>query len=429
MQANSFQFMALLGCAAVALAGPVLAQQPTLERFVVPGADLTYARGIDGQGGIAGSYVMPGGSSQGYLRDASGTLQLVDWPGGSLTFFEGVTSGGTALGFAVGPGSSGPVEFDGAVWTALIPPPQVGVYLQGGNDAGLRVGHLVASEGARHGVLFTNGVATVLDFPGALSTELEDVNSLGIIIGNYRPDAASSWHGFLHDLNTGIFRTIDWPGAAETRLRGLNDSGDIVGQVLPMNGGNHRAMLYSNDQWSELELFGVFGDSLAAGIANDGRICGDYYGQFHGAPAVLGFVLDPSGSGPTRYCTSTVNSSGAAADIHYVGTTSVAAGDLILEAGPAPANQSGIFFYGQNQTQVPFGDGFLCVAGPQFRLAVGTTDAAGFALHAFDASATAGAGGQVTAGTSWNFQYWFRDPAAGGAMFNTSRGLTVDFTP
>lgn len=415
---------ALFCSTAVALASPAFAQQPTLQRFTVPGADVTYARGIDAQGNVAGSYLPPGGVFRGYLRDASGAVQLLDWPGGTRTFFEGMTSGGTALGFAVGPGSSGPVEYFGGNWTALTPPPQSSVFLQGGNDAGLRVGHLIASDASRHGVLFTNGVATLLDFPGANSTELESVNASGIVVGNYESNSPGDWHGFVHDMGAGTFTTLDMPGAGWTRLRGSNDQGDIVGEAL--FGGQRRAILYSGGQWSELDLFGVLGDSLAADIANDGRICGEYFGEFQGAITILGYVLDPNGSGPARYCDSTPNSSGAAADIHFAGSTSLSANDLVLEAGPAPPNVSGLFFYGQNQVQVPFGDGFLCVGAPQFRLAVGTTDAQGFALHAFDSGA---ASVPLTAGTRLHFQYWFRDTAAAGAGFNTSRALAVEFRP
>ena len=39
------------------------------------------------------------------------------------------------------------------------------------------------------------------------------------------------------------------------------------------------------------------------------------------------------------------------------------------------------------------------------------------------------AAGVITAGSSWNFQAWFRDPAANGATFNLSDGLHVTFCP
>lgn len=415
--------------ACLALAGLAAAQQPTLTRFVVPGAEVTYARGIDALGGVAGSYALPGGSFRGYERDAGGAVQLLDYPGGSLTILEGRTSAGTSVGYAVGPGSLGPVEVVNGAWTALNPPGPVSVFLYGGNDAGLRVGHLVGGGGATHGVLFTNGVAAQVDFPGAFATELEDVNAAGLVVGNYRPDAQSPWSGFLHDVNGGTFTTLNVPGAAETRLHGLNDLGDVVGEALLVNAAQRTAVRFSGGQWTELELFGALGDTQASDIANDGRICGDYLGQYDGATTVLGYVFDPNGLGPSVFCDSNANSSGAVADIAFVGSTSVAANDLVFEAGPAPANVSGLFFYGRNAAQQPFGDGVLCVGAPQFRLAVGTTDAAGFARHAFDVTAPPSPAGQVTAGTRWHVQYWFRDTAAQGAGFNTSRALAVDFRP
>jgi hypothetical protein len=36
-------------------------------------------------------------------------------------------------------------------------------------------------------------------------------------------------------------------------------------------------------------------------------------------------------------------------------------------------------------------------------------------------------GGAITAGSTWHFQYWFRDSAAGGAGADLSDGLTVTF--
>ncbi len=32
-------------------------------------------------------------------------------------------------------------------------------------------------------------------------------------------------------------------------------------------------------------------------------------------------------------------------------------------------------------------------------------------------------------GTTRNFQYWFRDPAGGGAFFNTSNAMSIEIRP
>ena len=77
----------------------------------------------------------------------------------------------------------------------------------------------------------------------------------------------------------------------------------------------------------------------------------------------------------------------------------------------------------------PFGDGVLCLdqgASPLARLAV--TPVAGNVLTTrlpLQMPPTAAA--TITAGSTWSFQAWFADPAAGGAGFNLSSDLRVTF--
>ena len=49
------------------------------------------------------------------------------------------------------------------------------------------------------------------------------------------------------------------------------------------------------------------------------------------------------------------------------GSLDVTVNDLTLRAEPVP-NQPGIFFFGPNQIQTPFCDGFLCVGAPINRI-------------------------------------------------------------
>lgn len=138
---------------------------------------------------------------------------------------------------------------------------------------------------------------------------------------------------------------------------------------------------------------------------------------------------------PTNYCTSTVNSSNNSCVMNYIGTPSLAANDLILVASGAPPGTFGIYFYGAGQTLSAFGDGFRCVSAGGagiFRFnPAQLTSIFGDALRAIDYNAppaNAGAG-QLTAGSTWNFQFWFRDVPAGGTGFNLSDGLSITFCP
>ena len=115
------------------------------------------------------------------------------------------------------------------------------------------------------------------------------------------------------------------------------------------------------------------------------------------------------------------------------GTNSVANGDLELLVVETIANQFGLAFYSAGtKPNAPFGEGNLCLSAPLYRLPPpALSDGDGFATYAIDFGAppvSAGAG-QITAGSTWHFQYWLRDPLGGPAGFNTSSGLSITFAP
>ncbi len=130
------------------------------------------------------------------------------------------------------------------------------------------------------------------------------------------------------------------------------------------------------------------------------------------------------------YCIGASNSVGAGSRMDYSGKLGLAANEFALSASAAPANVAGVFFYGSSRVQVPFGNGFRCVGGETFRLLpVQQASPAGRFERAVDLSAPRTAEGRILAGSTWHFQLWFRDQAAGGARFNLSNGLEVTFCP
>ena len=133
----------------------------------------------------------------------------------------------------------------------------------------------------------------------------------------------------------------------------------------------------------------------------------------------------------TNFCSSTPNSTGAPAVMSTNGDCIVANNNLVLMAGPVP-DQFGLFFYSAGQVAggagTPFGNGLQCVGGgpPIQRLSIET--ATGNVLsHQVDFTNPPAASGQITPGSTWHFQAWFRDPAAGGAFFDLSDATTVVF--
>jgi len=134
----------------------------------------------------------------------------------------------------------------------------------------------------------------------------------------------------------------------------------------------------------------------------------------------------------SSFCSSGANSTGQAAQISATGCNSVAADDLVLQAGPVPAGEPGLFYYGPNELNITFGNGVRCVGGPSgqvFRLFPILTASSGGTFTRPLNIAGLPTGGEIDPGTTWKFQAWFRDPAGGGAGFDLSDGLSVTFTP
>ena len=130
-----------------------------------------------------------------------------------------------------------------------------------------------------------------------------------------------------------------------------------------------------------------------------------------------------------NYCVTTPNSASISGSmISASGSASVSANDLTLAAVSNPPNAFGLFFYGPNQVQNALGNGFICVGGNLVRLPAQQIDPLGLALLNLDIPNPPAGVPSIAPGETWNFQFWFRDSAAGGAGFDFSDGLSVTFS-
>lgn len=126
----------------------------------------------------------------------------------------------------------------------------------------------------------------------------------------------------------------------------------------------------------------------------------------------------------TNYCATFPDCDGLLPLMGAFGSASVAANDLTLFAGPA--TNPGVFRYGLNQVQNPFGANFICVNGPGDR--IGVTFAAGnYLVLNVDLNSPAFAAFPITPGSTWNFQGWHRNHCGTGATLTD--GLEITFAP
>ena len=132
--------------------------------------------------------------------------------------------------------------------------------------------------------------------------------------------------------------------------------------------------------------------------------------------------------GVVNYCQTSANSVGSGALISHSGSTSVVANDFGVFSSGNPPNQFGVFYMGLDQVDLPFGNGRRCASGQVTRFPLVQVDAFGIAIYNVD-NTVPPALGKIVANSTWNWQFWYRDPMGGGANFNTSDGLNVQYCP
>lgn len=135
----------------------------------------------------------------------------------------------------------------------------------------------------------------------------------------------------------------------------------------------------------------------------------------------------------SSYCVGAPNSTGVGATMSLQGYPNLAANNVVLRARDLPSDTGGFFFYGPSQTQLSVGDGFLCVADGGiglFRLGPPSlASAQGLLEHQLDTTSPPALAGQITVGSTWNFQAVYRDVAAGATGLNFPDALRGIFAP
>lgn len=182
-------------------------------------------------------------------------------------------------------------------------------------------------------------------------------------------------------------------------------------------------------QWGQVDEFHAPYDNFYERFGFDVAIDGE--------TSIVGAPADTANTGAgwifehwTRrnYCEAIPNSTGSAASIGMSGTTSLEANDLVLTVQGAPGNQLGLFLVGQNPAAIPVGNGTLCIGTPRYRVYPAVvTSASGSVAYPVDYGALPTGAGELMEGSIWSFQFWFRDPAGGGARTNFTDGLMTGF--
>jgi uncharacterized membrane protein len=261
------------------LAGAAPATATTYTAIDYPGATSTIAYGINNTGKIVGNYSYGGGPppsipvARGFVKTGT-VFSSFDFPTGSSSF--AFAYGINDAGAIVGRYSDSSYKNHGflltiAGYSIIDYPGATSTEADGINDAGAIVGRYLDSSGA-HGFVKTGSVYSSFEFPIGLYFPT-GINDDGEIVGYYY-DSSYKIHGFL--LTSAGYSTIDYPSAYVTQANGINDAGEIVGfYVLSGSMSITHGFLLTSEGYSTIDYLGAT-STIAYGINDAGAIVGRY---------------------------------------------------------------------------------------------------------------------------------------------------------
>ncbi len=218
-----------------------LYEQGQVTAFQIPGAVATIATSINDRGDIFGAYFTAGGGISGFSLDPEGNTMDINFPGVLGTFVFGGNNPGDTVGIyidAMGNQQSF-LRTKHGVYSTITPPGNllfsdaIGI-----NDNGVISGDFF--DDTYHAFLLVDGVYTITDVPGAMSSSGARTNNQGDLIGTYNDfDTSAFGQGFVRTKH-GVFHEVTFPDpAALTQMAGITDDGHhLVGSAFYQNGSS-----------------------------------------------------------------------------------------------------------------------------------------------------------------------------------------------
>lgn len=219
-----------------------------------PGATFTRAVAINRYGDIVGDHQNSGnnngnGNQFGYLL-RNGVFTSLQVPNSDTTIPAGINSNRDVVGWYIDKKGTHGFLLSAGVYSS-IDFPGAAAFTQAWkiNDAGEILGRYVSgSDGKNHVFVLIGGSFTSLpDVPGGVETgvlEVGGMNGAGQIVSTYcsaKSCALFKSIGNLHAFlwSEGVYTTFDFPGATETFAIGVNASDEIVGGYQDASGRLH----------------------------------------------------------------------------------------------------------------------------------------------------------------------------------------------
>ncbi len=206
-----------------------------------PGAALTQLRGIGPGGEIVGNYRLPGEpavNAHGFRLTKSGDLIPADYPGHTNTFAQRILPNGTILGCYHDDDRMDTMRGVTMASTGFSEISAFASMNSGGTPDGSKVVGLFwdMDMNTSRAYVIENGVFTPFDAPNSTFTDAWDISPSGAIVGSF-DDTSFNTHGYV--LEDSKWTVLDYPGAVVTVAFGVNAGRAVVGWFIDANGQLH----------------------------------------------------------------------------------------------------------------------------------------------------------------------------------------------
>src|SRR5208283_2887675 len=218
----------------------------------VPGSNSSGVTWINDSGDILGTYSSGSDMKISTYILKGGTFTTINYPGTNTnTYGFGIDDADDIVGpeCACNFTQSTGFLYSSGVFTLFNYPNVIGTYpTMTVNPSKYIVGAYLDQASVYHGFLLTggvNGVFSTIDYPDSTYTWITGINTASEMAGFYR-DQSGNQHGFEYNLPLNAFYSIDIPGAISTEVNGINSvKGNIVGRYTTPDGHTHGYFLQS----------------------------------------------------------------------------------------------------------------------------------------------------------------------------------------
>jgi hypothetical protein len=202
---------------------------------------------INDSGVLAGAVTFTDFSEGGFVSSKNGAYMLITKPGWDNLEVRGINNQGLITGYAFDNSFTSTVGFiyDPARNTFIDILPSSYTFVQGINSRGDVVGHVTLDAGVactgcpagRYGFRrVASGAITFFRVNGTTTTA-RGITDSGVIVGFVRDPVTLNDKGFVVSLSGAAYQSftipdselLQFPGAVSTEVEGINNAGDIVG--------------------------------------------------------------------------------------------------------------------------------------------------------------------------------------------------------